>query len=271
MSELDDLIEDKEQPEQEEQDPVEAQNDEADEADAPDEPEKGGDVEAAETEEADEKPKAKREQRSVPLAAFLEVQNKLKAELEEKSRRLSELEAKAAEKPDYSSFYKKPPEQIPSVYDDEQGYTESMNQTRQAEMANLKFQISLDNGLAMFGQEKVDGALSAFRAAAEQNPMLIQAAESSLNPVREIIQWYETQNTLQKLEQVGGLDAYEKDLRAKIQAELKAEFEKNAQAQTDDEEDDAPVQKPKMNLPGNFNHRIFRKVFFPFNNGLHNG
>lgn len=253
------MLEGKE-PEQEKPE-AETPEPEADEAE-PESEEAKGDGEAVKDAkpQEDEKPKKPREQKSVPLAAFLEVQNKLKAELEEKSKKLSEFEAKAKAAPDYSAFYKKPPETVPSIYEDEQGYAAATRQQMQAESFNNRLGMSLSYAVQSFGQDKVNAAMGAFQEAAKANPMLHQAAEASYNPVLEIIQWHETQTKLafadklkaeelQQLAAAGGLDGYTKALRAQIEAELKAaKAEPNAD---DDEADEAPPAK--LNLPSNFN------------------
>jgi len=261
VSELDDILQGEEPeektPEAPEEKVEEAESDEAqkDEADA-----EAEEKPAEASDEGEEKPKKPREQRSVPLAAFLEVQNKLKAELDAKDKRLAELEAKQKAQPDWSTFIKKPPEEVPSVLDDEKGYHDALRQTQSADLSNLKFQISLDNALVTFGEEKVNAAILAFQEAAKTNPLLIQAADNSRNPVREIVQWHDDQQRLsyaqklqadhlRKIAEAGGLDAYEKTLRAQIEAELKAAME----TQADDEDEEAPPAQKQKPMPSNFN------------------
>lgn len=260
MSELNDLLEGKET----EEEAPDAPEQEVVEEEATDEAQEDGEPEPEEAEakeETEEKPKAKRESKSVPLAAFLEVQRKLEARLAEAEKKAAEFEAKSKATPDYSSFIKKAPDQIPSVYDDEQGHTEALRQAQNAELANIKFNISLDNALATFGNDRVNEAMSAFQQAAQNNPMLRQAAEASYNPVREIVQWHETQqklsyadklqaDQLRKLAEAGGLDAYEKSLRAQIEAEFKAKMNTG---DDDGDEDEAPAIRKQPTLPSNFN------------------
>lgn len=259
MSKLADLLNDKETEQETTPDAPEV---EADEAET--EAQEAGDEEAPpeKAEAKDETERPKREPKSVPLAAFLEVQRKLEAKLSDAEKRLSDAEAKTKAQPDYSSFLKQAPDKIPSVYDDETAFAQTISERQSAELANYKFQISLDNAMQTFGQERVGEAMSAFQSAAKNNPALRQAAETSMNPVREIVQWHETQNnlslvekigggqTLKKLFEAGGLEAYEKALRATIEKELSAKAAPADDA--DDDEDDAPVrQKPVM--PSNFN------------------
>jgi hypothetical protein len=250
------MLEDKE-PEQETETPEPEA--EAPEAEAEEEPE----AEAAEPEPKEEqKPKAPREPKSVPLAAFLEVQRKLEAKLQEAEKRAADLESKTRTQPDYSSFFRKPPEKTPSVYDDEQGYNDANRQFVQADTYNTRFGMSLDYAVQSFGQERVNEAMHAFQQAAQSNPLLMQAAEKSYNPVREIVQWHELQTnigyidkvgggqTLKKIADAGGFDAYEKALRAQIEKEMADKAA--AQVADDDDEDEAPIQKKPI-LPGNFN------------------
>lgn len=257
MSKLQDVLDDKET--EQEKAPDAQPEAEAAEEEAPETGDE--DAEAPEAEAKDEVEKPKREPKSVPLAAFLEVQRKLEARLSEAEKRAADAEAKAKTAPDYSSFLKKPPEKIPSVYDDDAAFAQTLSEQQSAQIANLKFQISLDNAMQTFGQDRVNEAMGAFQRAAAQNPALAQAAEASLNPVREIVQWHETQNnlslvekigggqTLKKLFEAGGLEAYEKALRAQVEKELSSKFAKAADA---DEADEAPV-KAKPVMPSNFN------------------
>lgn len=257
MSDLKDMLDGKEA--EQEKPEAEAPEVEANEAEIEGEDAEGGEAEKDAAPKEDEKPKTPREPKSVPLAAFLEVQRKLEARLSEAEKRAADAEAKSKAQPDYSSFLKKPPEKIPSVYDDENGYTEGLRETQSAELANLKFQISLDNAVVTFGEDKVNGALLAFQQAAQNTPGLRQAAEASRNPVREIVQWHEAQQKLsyadrieaahlKEIAEAGGLEALKKALRVQIQKELS---ESAAQADGDDE-DDAPVHKKPV-MPSNFN------------------
>jgi hypothetical protein len=119
--------------------------------------------------------------------------------------------------------------------------------------------MSLDYAVQSFGEQKVNDALAAFQAKAKANPLLIQAVENSYNPVREIVQWHETQtnlaylervggDSLRKLAEAGGLDAYEKALRAQIEKELADKYA----GVVDDDEEPAPAAA-RPTLPSNFN------------------
>ena len=254
MSEIDDLLDGdndpEEAPETEAAEADEPDTDEGSEAEA-DEDDGDGEAEETQAEEPEpEKPKKPREQRSVPLAAFLETQRKLQEKLDAAEKRANELEAKASKAPDFSTFFKKPPEEIPSVYDDEQGFNSAGREAIQAESYNTRFGISANFAVKTHGLDVVNAALAEFDQAAQQNPLLRQALDNSYDPVGEIVTWTQTQKTLRKIQEAGGLEAYEKNLRATIESELKAK--KPAQAVADDSDDEMPA-KQNLNLPGNFN------------------
>lgn len=245
MSDLDDLLQDDDQTKTEDM--------EAGQADAePDE----GEAEGAEQsqDESDEPERgAEKERETVPLAAFLETQRKLQARLDEAEKKARELEAAQKAKPDLSAFYREAPKDIPSPFEDDEGYTRALEDRYKADMANRTFGISLDNAVTTFGEDKVNTALQAFGEAARSNPLLMQAAEASVNPVREIVNWYDQQSFLRQRDSfepvlsAGGLDAYKAALRAEWEAERAA----NA-AQTDENAlEQSPQEKQK--LPGNFN------------------
>lgn len=254
MSDLDNLLEGEDEPKDEAPEIETAEADELQDAEAPDGDEEGEDQAEAEPQQAegsdDEKPKKPREQRSVPLAAFLETQRKLQDKLDAAEKRAAEFEAKAKEAPDFSKFFKKPPEETPSVYDDEEGYTKSGRSYVDAKDFNTRFGISASFAVRQFGQDTVNAALREFDEASQANPLMQQAIENSFDPVGEIMSWSQTQKTLRTIQQAGGLDAYEKNLRAQIEAELKAK--KPAPVAADDDAEEALAQ-PKPNLPGNFN------------------
>ncbi len=227
-----------------------AENEEADEEASDDETE----TDEAEAEaSADEAPPAKqKDPKQVPLSVFLDNQNKLKAELEAKSKELDEVKAKSNAAPDFQSFFKAPPENVPSVLDDEAGYNAAQTAAMEAASYNTRFGISANYAVNQFGQEVVSSAVQEFQAAAEQNPALQQALENSFDPVGEIVNWSNNQRTLRTITDAGGIEAYEKNLREKIIKELsenpppKKKAKANGQAETDE----AP-QIP--NMPGNFN------------------
>lgn len=257
MRDIDDLLDGETEPEEEKPEAKEVEVDEpsddgeeaqADEAEGNDEAE-----DKAESEEKPDEPEKKpRQQRSVPLAAFLEVQNKLKAELEAKDKKLSELEEKASKAPDFSTFFKKAPEETPSVYDDEQGFYAASRDTIQAESYNTRFGISANFAVKQYGQDTVQQAMAEFDQASQNNPLLRQALDQSYDPVGEIVTWAQTQKTLRQIQEAGGLEAYEKTLRAKIEEELKAKKPKEAAKAEAPDDDEAPA-KQNLNLPGNFN------------------
>lgn len=255
MSDIDNILdgedEKEEKPEAEAAEPDETPDEGGEEDDAG---EDDGDGEAEEEQAAEpeaEKPRKPREQRSVPLAAFLETQKKLQEKLAAAEARATELEAKASKAPDFSSFFKKPPEEIPSVYDDEQGFQTASRDAFQAENFNTRFGISANFAVRQFGQEAVSAALAEFEQASQANPLLRQALDNSYDPVGEIVEWTKTQAALRAIQGAGGLEAYEKNLRAKIESELKAKKPAKVEA-VNDADDEAPA-KPQVNLPGNFN------------------
>lgn len=210
--------------------------------------------ETTETQDTVEQPEAVSEaeqvttsgQETVPLATFLTQKN----ELAKLKKELAGQEEKPAAQPDLAKFLKERPGEIPSVLDDEAGARAAMQQDFGAELANTKFQMSYDLASQTLGRDTVDEALVSFQKAAEVNPVLQQALDREANPVRAVVDWHRNQKLLAQRDalspvlEAGGLDAYEKALRSKWEAEVQ-------QAAPTTTETVPPPATPQ--LPNNFN------------------
>ena len=227
-------------------------NPETDEAEAEATSEEGEETnETSDDEDDADEENVTPEPQSVPLAAFLENQNKLKAELAAKTKELDEAKAKQAAAPDFNGFYKQAPENIPSVLDDEQGFQAAQTAAMEASSFNTRFSISANYAQKTYGEEVVGNAIAEFNAAAEANPLLKQALDNSSDPVGEIVSWSEDNRIRTSIKAAGGMEGYEKALREKIVKELTESGKINTAE--DNDKDEATPTTPVPNMPGNFN------------------
>jgi hypothetical protein len=204
MSDLNDLLSDEqpaaeviEQPEPEQ----EAQEAEATPAESEAEPE------VAEEATEQEQPK------SVPHERFhAELQRRKELEAELEKMRSSEAKPKAA--PDLSHlFVQGEDDKLPDPVDDPQGYNQAIESRFNQRLARERFSTSETFARQVHGAEVVDAAMATFAEASKQNALLRQAAESSPNPVGEIVNWHKQQQFWARVQEAGGPEAYEKALQ----------------------------------------------------------
>ena len=117
----------------------------------------------------------------------------------------------------------------PDIYDNPEGYRQSLEQTVQAQINNLKIGMSEEFMRMTVGSEKYDEAVSAFYEEAKADPSMAQAVMASNNPAQAA---YQRGKAILFQNEVGDdPEAYKQGLIEQGRKEALAEFEaKQAEA-----------------------------------------
>ena len=185
------------------------------------EPETAEAVEEPEPEEPDEpkgeiepEPPSGEPSKEVPIAALLDERDKRKA-LQTELDQLKQSQEEKAEKPD---FWENPEAALSSL---EEKLEERFNQRLTAGRLELSMQI------ASGSHEDFDQSLEAFKAAAEQNPALVDQALAQQHPGEYI---YKTGLEYRQLEEYGDISTMKQRLESEIRAQIEAEYASKDQA-----------------------------------------
>lgn len=149
---------------------------------------------------------AKEEPQTVPLAALHEERQK-RQELE---RRLQRVE-QAQPKPE--------PEPAPDVFEDPEGYTKHVDGQVEQRVRTARLDMSEDMARMNYGDDKVNAALEAIEAHAGSPTH--RAILENRNPYKALVEWHQQQTTAAE---IGDPAKWMEEQRAKIKAELEAEF-----------------------------------------------
>jgi hypothetical protein len=111
------------------------------------------------------------------------------------------------------------PVQIPDPITDPQGYHQAMMEQHAQRVWSDKLDLSEDMAREAHGDEKVEAAQQAFKAAVAKNPGLYGELQAQRNPYGWLMKWHAKQQA--KAEIGDDPQAY----RAKLEAELRAKWE----------------------------------------------
>lgn len=126
--------------------------------------------------------------RHIPISALLderEKRQKLEREAEELRKWRAEQEAKQQKRPDF--------------YADPEGFLAQQQQLVQQALWNERLNTSEIVAREKFGDEAVEKAAEAFRAAAQNSPALAAEFRRQANPYSYVIAWHKKQSTLEKM------------------------------------------------------------------------
>lgn len=222
MSDLDELLGEKEPSEP--KDEVKAPEPEP-------KPEEKGEAEAEEANEATEAEEVvpPTTERMVPEAALLAERRKRQA-LEEQEQFWKELKAQKEAQP------------APDVLEDPEGAYQSLQSTFDQRLLNERLNMSEMMHRQSKGDEAVDAAVEAWMEAVKQNPAMHQQAMQNRDPFGVVMQWHQQQT---QIAEIGNLDDWKAKTREAIKAELMAEMKATPPVQTPTDLSDVPSEPPK--------------------------
>lgn len=123
----------------------------------------------------------------------------------------------------------KEPEKAPDVFDNQEGYTQYIqNQISQSQLA-MKAEMSQFHAERELGKDVVSKKLESFREMVKENPTLQQQVLSSYSPIHEAI---DIVNKAEKLQQLENVESMEAKIRQEIEAKIKAEMEEKYKAES---------------------------------------
>lgn len=218
MSDLQDILDDKE-PEQPE---VEAKA----EAPEPEPAEKGDEAPEAKAEEAPEEVVPPTTEKMVPEAALLAERRKRQA-LEEQEQFWKDLKAQKESQPD--------------PLEDPEGAYRSLQQTVDQRILNERLNMSEMMHRQSKGDQAVDAAVEAFGEAAKQTPAMQQQALQHRDPYGFVLKWHEQQT---QIAEIGNLDDWKAKTREALKAELMAEMKADQPIQQPTDMSDVPSKPP---------------------------
>lgn len=197
-------IEEPETPEEDVQEPVKAE--EPDQAPEP-------------AEDLSETPD---EPQRVPLAALQEARAKekeAKGALSEMEKQMAALQAQVQTLMQVQPPKPEPkPFKLPDPLDDADAYNGSIMELMDQRDRNLRAEMSETFAVRQHGKEAVDAAFQRAQSAG-----IISTFANSPDPYGALMDWDSKQQSFSAIEQAGGLEAYEKKLRAQWEAERNAE------------------------------------------------
>ena len=179
-------------------------------------------VEAKQEEATEDTEKGVKEERESPSQLTDEVRGLLSATKAERERRqqaearLEELQKQMEEK-----------EPLPSVFEDEQKFVDSMRQEVNQQILNERLNVSEAYAREKFGSEDVDQAFAEFQALAQSSPEVANRVMSASLPWVEMVQ---AVNQHREFEAMKDVDGYKAKLRAEVEAEIRKELEAKQQA-----------------------------------------
>lgn len=135
-----------------------------------------------------------KEEKSIPLGTFLDMRDKAR----EAERRAAELEARL-----------KPASDVPDPYDDPDAYRQYVNNDVQAQVTNLKFQMSDQMARQVHGADTVDKAAEWATERAKSNPAFAAAYMREPHPIDWIVREHKRDSIYSQLPtDVSSLDEY---------------------------------------------------------------
>ena len=176
-------------------------------------------TEETQEEEADEESKAEPEEDSkdsTPEPKKDENNWQFEAYKDEKRKR-QELEKKLEElqKP-------KEPEKAPDVLDDQEGFTNHIQNYVQQQLMNERTNLSQAMAEREYGKDVVAQKLEVFKEMLADDPSLQSRIISSVSPYHEMV---DVVNKAEKLKQLDNVEDMEAKIRADIEAKIRAEYE----------------------------------------------
>lgn len=120
------------------------------------------------------------------------------------------------------------PRPAPDVFEDPDGFRKHI--ASEIETRTFNERANMSEFLARREFPDLDEKVERFRVMAEENPALTQRVAQAVSPYHEIADIVSKAERLEKLENV---DQVEKELRAKIEAEVRKEYDEKAQRNAD--------------------------------------
>lgn len=163
------------------------------------------------------------EPQRVPLAALQEARAKekeAKGALSEMEKQMAALQAQVQTLMNVQPQPKEEPKpfKLPDPLDDADAYNGSIMELMDQRDRNLRAEMSETFAVRQHGKEAVDEAFQRAKAAG-----MISNFASQPDPYGALMDWDSKQKSFSAIEQAGGLEAYEKQLRAQWEAERNAE------------------------------------------------
>lgn len=109
---------------------------------------------------------------------------------------------------------------LPDMFEDPEGYTAAIIQ--QTEQRMLSFKLDTSEAMARQRHPDFDEKMQAFQQAVQRRPDLAQQMLGELDPAGFA---YKVGSDFLELNQLGSLDAYKAQIRAEIEAELRAQMQ----------------------------------------------
>lgn len=132
-------------------------------------------------------------------------------------------------------------QQAPDMFESPDAYNEYWANRQSQFEQRLRFETSMQLAHGQHG-EVFESAYQEAVDRANRGDKSIAFLMQSPNPGQALVAWYRREQSNQKLEEFGGdLDAYEKSMRERIEAEIREKYEAEQAAQQ--------VQKPKLEMP----------------------
>lgn len=175
------------------------------------EPEQEADAEAKADEEAEKpeqgSPPEPEQPRHVPIDSLLDERRK-RQEAENELEKYRQAKAKA-----------------PDVFEDQEGFTNHINQTISQQVLNATANIS--EFMAKREYPDLEEKVAKFQDMVKQNPSLQQQVLGAISPYHEIV---DIVTKAEELEKMKDIDSYKAQIRAEVEAEIKARLESEQQA-----------------------------------------
>lgn len=135
---------------------------------------------------------------------------------EKRKRQELEKELESLRKP-------KEAEKAPDVLNDPDGFQQYQQSQVDQKITDVKAQMSQFYAEKEHGKEKVQNAFNKFSEMVKESPELYNKVIGEISPYHAIV---EIVDKAEKFDQMQNIDEYEAKLRAKVEQELRAEFEK---------------------------------------------
>lgn len=119
---------------------------------------------------------------------------------------------------------KQEPEKKPDLWENTQEWESSLEKRFDSKLENTRIGMSEAFARKHYGDQDYEQKLDTFMSMVEKTPSLIADMRASSNPADFM---YQAAKRQQMLDQVGDLDAYEKKVREKVEAELEEKIRKD--------------------------------------------
>ena len=191
----------------------------------PEKPEESTEAETGEEVDGSPPPDEDKDEKTVPLAA-------LRGERDRRQAVEAELEALKADKTPDATTEVAPKQELPSIYDGEGAFQESLtglikNTVRQ-EAFNERLKTSQIKAVAEFGEEKVQAALNRMTPEMAKTPAYVERFRSSLEPFMEIVAMSDDLDKAEKLTDPEYVSKWEAEKEKEIEARIRSELEGKA-------------------------------------------